>query len=591
LTLPAVSPDPDDSATLNFVRDLYSDARSEKRKLKTNWDRYYRLLRNQSWSEFRPQWMPSPSSAELYPGYATLVAWMTDQAPSFMVAPEVPKNTQVPQEALEQKSKDMKSVLHARWVTGDFQTQQEMMVLDALTFGGGIAKTGFDPASDSGKGDVTYSRIDPYSVYPDPHGSNEDDIRYLIEARDASLYEIRQRFPERGHLVEGEARTDSDSRPRIQGLEIVPQTNLSATGVTGDWPGTASPGMPPRFGPTPGTRTEDYTETARLLECWVKATKRVTSIIGGQRADIDIPYWQFVAIAGNVVLTEDTSNPFSHGGLPYIRFPLAHTGEWWSIAMTEQILPALIALNRLLASLQINAELTGNPILLEDERAGTQRTKVINRPGSRITKSPGSEVRWLDPPRAGPDIFSLIAYYREAIDRALGISAVARGEAFRRREAAASVDAVQEASFVRIRSIVRSMERALSRATDQIASNVVQFFTEPRNIAQVGLQGELDMLALGARHFQLPQMNLETQELESYVPIDFKVYVEAGSSLPTSRLAKAAEGDSLYQMGALDLLTLLEEFHQVPNAKHIAQTVQQQSLQAAFTAAAQKGQR
>lgn len=589
MSLPAVQPDIKDSETLAFVNELFNESRRKKREQIDRWNKYYRAFRNKTWSEYRASWMPAPSSSELFPGYHTLAAWMTDQRPTMLVSPS-PNLKGLLQEDIDAdimklKAMEMQEVLASWWINTGCGRQVEQAIFDTLNYGCGIMKTGWDQGLDRGLGNAFMRRLDPYRALPDPYGSSNDDIRYFVEVSDVPMLDIFTRFPDRANWVSPENRRDTSlQRPPDGGLHVVPMANPGATGVVGEFPGTPSANMPARYGypggPGPAMNPEDYTKTTTLIECWVKSTEKyVTPFIedGQYKGDLTLekPIWQYVAVAGGVVLTPDISNPFEHGELPYVRLPMCEIGEYWSIPMTEQILPALTALNRLAAAVQLNAELVGNPILVEDEQAGISRTKIANRPGGRLRKNQGSDVHWLEPPSVSGTIYDMISFWRETIDRTLGLSAVSRGSTMRRRESEGAVDAVQEASFVRVRSILRNMEEALRQAGRQVAANMGQFFIEPRNISRVGPTGSESYLSLGPRHFQVPT-SLENGKIET-IPLDFDITIQAGSSLPISRAARAAEIDSLFFMGVVDDEAVLD-VHDIAQRDKIIQRVQEKKV-------------
>lgn len=592
MALPAVDPAPDHRPTLGLVHELFQDARQEKRKRIGTWNKYYRLTRNRSWSAHRESWLPSPSASEIFPTLHTLVAWCTDQRPRSFVSPS-PDTLEFSRppaaDLITRLTGDMQQVLDSNAIIRDTQTQHQMALWDMFTFGAGILKTGWDPTLDFGQGDVVCRRVDPYAILPDPAASSMDDARYILEVRKVPLFEIKSRFGSRGNRAgETGASDDLDERPDITGDRELLSGNLASTGVTGAFPGVSTPGVPPRFGPVAHSPA-DYTTEVLLKECWVRNTRRVTipALEDGRIVEKswEVPYWEYIAEAGGVILNDDTTNPFEHGGCPYTRLPMVETGDFWSVPLVEHLAQAQIALNRLLAAMQLYAEMCGNPIFLEPENSGIARTKIVNRPGMRLTYNPGGgPPQWMTPPSMAREVFDLVGYWREEIDRISGISAVARGSSLRRREPAQAVDAVQEASFVRIRAVLRNLEEAIRRTANQTAANVVQFFLEPRTIAKVGPDGSDGYLQLGARHFQYPDMVAGKVEM---VPLHFDVYMQAGSSLPISRQARAAEIDTLFTMGLVDPETVLT-VHDVPDKARALEYAKQQQ-EAAAAAAAQKG--
>lgn len=584
MSLPALAPDIKDTDTLGFVEELFNDARRKKKDQIEKWNRFYRAFRNRSYSEFRQSWLPSPSSSDIFAGYTTMAAWMTDQRPVMLVSPSPNLKGMLPEEIdpelMKLKSLEMQEVLASWWINRGEGAQIEMALYDTLLYGCGILKTGWDQSLDRGLGDAFLRRVDPYRCLNDPAASSIDDSRYFIEVSEVPLIELYSRFPERGHLVKAGNTPSSDLvRPRESGWNVVPMANPAATGVAGEFPGTASANMPARYGWPGPMGSEDYTKTVTLIECWVKSTEEysVPFIEGGEwKGDLklDKPIWQYVAVAGGVVLTPDISNPFEHGQLPYIRLPYMRIGEFWEVSLTEHILPAQIALNRLAAAVQLNAELVGNPILLEDENAGISRTKIVNRPGARLKKNAGSEVQWLNPPAISGEIYNMIEYWKQTIRETIGVSAV-MSNTMRRRESEGAVDAVQEASFVRVRAVLRNMEESLRIAGGQVASNISEYYIEGRTISKVG-GGESDtFLTLQPRHFQIttakPGGKVESTNL------DFDVTIAAGSTLPVSRQAQAAEADALFFMGAVDDEFVLER-HGVSQRDKILQRVNEKKV-------------
>lgn len=582
MTLPDRTPTQSDGDTLGFVMELFSEARRDKRQYLERWNRYYRAFRNKTYSEFRPAWAPSPSASEIFPSYHTLVSWMTDQTPDIRVSarPEVKDGISSPPEAVIEKAQDMQSLVSSWWVNHGVTKELQMSLFDLLTFGTGVLKTGWDQGYQNGLGDAFLRRADPYNILPDPHAAGIDDSRYFFEVSRVPIFEILSRFPDRGHLVKPDAGKGEDVRPSVKsGFEVIPMGNPAATGVTGAFPGTASANMPARFGYPGSQGYEDYTRTVLLIECWVRTTESYTVPLitaGEYKGNIDYerPVWQYVCIANGVVLTPDVSNPFNHGQLPYLRIPYVETGEWWSVPLTEHVGPAQVALNRLLAAIQTSAELVGNPIWMETEDAGISRTKIINRPGSRIVRNAGSDAGWVNPPAVSSNVADMASFWIDEIDKITGVAAV-RGQNLRRREPTGAVEAVQEAAFVRVRAVLRNVEEGLRLAANQTVSNIAQFYLEPRTVAMVGPKGSNnDYLILDPKHFYLPMSSEEGLE---NVPVNFDAWIEAGSTQPLSRAARAAEIDSLYFMGVVDDEAVADA-HDLPDRQNVLQRAQEKKV-------------
>lgn len=569
---------------LSLVRELFKDASRAHRKLIPTWNRNYRLVRNRGWSDFRAAWLPSPSSSEVYPTIHTLVSYLTSQnpVPTTSAFPPADLPVRADQQLLAKKAEWMDQDMRSWQVTSDAMRHVRTSLWDSFMYGCGILKTGYDLSANDGEGAPTLVRADPYTILPDPTASSINDLRYLIEARDAPVFEVRRRFPHTDPTPGPTSSWATERRPEAASLEVVPNANLAATGVTGLFPGTPTPGIPSRFAYPRSGSPFDYTETVRLIECWVREadTISVPVIQEGERVDditIDVPRWRLIVVAGEEVIHDD-DNPFTHNQLPYVRLPMVEIGEWWSMSLAEHLAPLQIAINRLLAALQQNAEITGNPVLIDYTASNTSRTNWQARPGTRTTAaSPQVKPEWMDPPRM-PDIYlQLVNDYRAAIDRISGISDVARGQALRRREPAQAVDSAQEASFTRIGDVLRNMEDSLRGAYDQVASNIAQYSIEHRDIPIVGPDNPTptSYLSLPPKAYYYP-VGLPDNKVEDY-QVAFRVAIEAGSSLPLSHQARAAELMALLFAGVVDPIYVLSQL-KPPGWQEVAQRLQSQPM-------------
>ncbi len=155
-----------------------------------------------------------------------------------------------------------------------------------------------------------------------------------------------------------------------------------------------------------------------------------------------------------------------------------------------------------------------------------------------------------------------VKFHVEEMERTSGLSAISRGMAGQGRLASDVYDSAQEAGFVRIRLAQRNLEFCLRRAGQKYVSLIAEFYIEPRFMALVGPEGKQSSGLLAAQHFWMP--GKDGKEL----PLRFMVSVRAGSMLPTSRNARIAEIDTLFNMGAVDRPVVLEA-HNVPNAAQI----------------------
>jgi len=403
------------------------------------------------------------------------------------------------------------------------------------------------------------TRVDPFRFYPDPQASSMDDANYFIEARSMSLQELERRWPGSVSKLNGEYEDEAlDEREDIyRQSSKVPMANPGGvSGVSTQW---GRPGA----GRNPGSKSHAEDQGVSVYEAWIRENNHYTNDDGDIYVDDS---WRVIVVAGNhVVMNEAAKDIWSHAKHPYSRLVFNELGEFWGISLVEHLAPLQFSINRLLAAIQSNAELIGNPVMVEDNRSGVQRTKVVNKPGQRITKAAGSEFGWLDPPEMPNYISDLVRFYIGEMERVSGLSAIVRGATPTGRNAQGVLDSVQEAAFVRVRNALRNVEYTLGEAGNLISSLIVENYTQPRMVAVVGDSGAKSSLALAARHF-----TVATEQ--GAVPLQYQLWVQAGSSLPISRQARAQEADTLFAMGALDHQAILEA-HDYPNRDEIVKRI------------------
>lgn len=568
----------------NGIRNLYTSASKAKQARVAQWDRNWKLLNNRVWPEARAQWLPAPSLSEIMPIIASIVAWQTDQRPKMNCVPQVDLNAAYATD-LSGMCQDMETCIYAAWQQHLFEAECEKVCWDTGTFGTGIYKSLWDSSFSEGLGDISMVRVDPYTFFPDPQATSMADANYFLEVRTMALQEVDRRWPGSAKYLNEMYETDTDRRPELYtGNGNQPMANPAALPGGTQWyglPGQAHDHIYMNKGVT-------------VIEAWLRETEIIKPTKEQLKADPEAEdkihdQWRCVIIASNIVLfNERAIDLWNHGRHPYSRQVFQDMGEFWGISLVEHLAPLQIAINRLLAAIQMNAELCGNPTFMEDTRSGLQRTQIVNKPGQRLTKNPGSETAWLVPPPMSSDVPNLIQFYLHEMERISGLSAISRGMSPQGRNAADVLDAIQEAGFVRVRLSLRNMERALMEQGNLLTSLIVENYTGPRIISIVGPDGERTVRQLNGKHFYVPSMPPQApQQIDPQtgqpkpqpppdpMPLSFKVRIQAGSSLATAATARKQEVGQLFGLGVIDRQAVLDTID-FPGRAAILQRMQMQ---------------
>jgi hypothetical protein len=223
--------------------------------------------------------------------------------------------------------------------------------------------------------------------------------------------------------------------------------------------------------------------------------------------------------------------------------------------------------------------------------SGLSRTQMMNRPGMRVEMSGAmanstQKPNWLTPPELPQFVMNTVQFWISRMENISGLSGPQKGQPTSGRAAQQTVQATQEAGFVRIRSALRNLERTLGKIGNLVANLIVQNYDAPRIVSIVGDDGTDTAIRLAAQHFYVPKKDKDGKLIAE--PLKFSLVVKAGSSAPTSRQARIAEADALFSMHAIDAQAVLQA-HAWPNWQSVVKRMQEQAQAQAAAQAAAKG--
>ena len=397
------------------------------------------------------------------------------------------------------------------------------MLWDSAICGAGIVKAVWDSGLDSGLGNVALQRRDPWKIYPDPDATSMDDLAYIFEVNRMTYDEIQRRFPETSAALLDEITMTGDTGDVSQ-RPSVDNNMVNRMVVPGNIPGNLGT---PWGRPGQGTRSVEQvmTEGVNVYECWIRENvteeRETTDPLLGETEIVVSDSWRVVVYSGAHVLLDTTAEElWQHDRHPYARYVDDETGEFWPVPIVTYLAPCQIAIDRLFASMQSNAELTGNPIFMDVANSGLARTQIVNRPGLRLSmdaqvaNTNGAKPQWLSPPPMSSDVLQLISLWRSVMENISGLSSTQKGQAPGGRQAQQTIQSAQEAGFVSIRASQRNMETCLAKAGTLLVHLIAQNYTTPRVVAIVGDKGTETSLLLAARHFYSPSRNFDTKKYD-----------------------------------------------------------------------------
>lgn len=562
-----------DVELISKLRNLFIRARDARRARHDTWIRNYRLVNNRLGTTGMSNWMPSPRDSEIYPTLSSLVAWMMDNNTIVDAIPSADPHTDY-YDFISKLSNDLASVIYTNWLVEDYNSQIKLSLWDAFIYGVGIIKNIWDGELSGGYGNAMMKRVDPWKFYIDPQASSFDDMEYCVEAGRMSYDELERRYPMARAVVEmsGGADLQIDERPNaFTDQSKMPYANAGNIPGSGTF-GNLGSNVVGNFGrPRQNRKTDDkgvvvYEFWLRENDTWEDDYKDVP---GDDRPESDLHVsskWRVIVMAnGEILMDEYAEDLWSHGQHPYERYVFDDIGEFYGISLVDHLAYPQIYINRLITMLEHNAELCGNPVLLEPSSANTTRIPIVNRPGQRIPLSGAAAMQnkpeWMVPPPMPAIVMDLVNFWIQRLENTSGLSAITKGSTPNQRNAEGVINTIQEAAFVRVRAALGNLEKTLERSARKIADLIIDNYTQKRIMAIIGPEGEKTAITLFSRHFYAPSD-------EGNTPLKFIIQIRAGSTTPTSRQARVAEADKLFTQGAIDDLAVLQA-HQYPHAQEV----------------------
>lgn len=578
-------PKEDDHSLIQRLQQLYRAARRTKSDRYELWDRNYRLVHNRIGGKAAlttGSWPPAPRDSEIFPMLSSIVAWMADQHTIIDTQPAADPGSPF-YNFITDVAEDLGTVLQSNWQADDQDAQIKLVIWDALIYGAGWFKTVWDQSLAGGLGNPKTVRVDPYSIYIDPHANDLADAEYLVERRLMSIDEIERRWPGKSSVVEAAIAStgELDQRPAFgTDSSRIPKANVgNLPGGNGRWGGVSQ-----------GNGYNDKLANIIVSEFWLRENEEWYEDDFPEPIDpTDLPpyneklvrdKWRVVVLAANEILMDEyAENLYTFRSHPYDRYLFDDVGELYGIALVDHLAYQQIYVNRLLAMMQTNAELLGNPIFLEPTNAGLDRVGIINRPGQRLRvngQGMNNKPDWLQPPSMPQSVKELVDFWIQRMENIAGLSAASKGNtgASNSRTSDQVMNTIQEAAFVRIRAAISNMERTLTQVGYKLADLIIDNYNTARFVSVAGPKSSQSSIALRPHHFLIPTE-------QGQAPLKYTLNINAGSALPTSRQARAQQADRAFAIGTFDRQAWYEA-NQIPNWQAIEQRIAQQIAQGSW---------
>ena len=452
----------------------------------------------------------------IFEAVETIVPIVTAHAHQFVVLPGSENEDSM------KRAANLQKVLSRKYETLEMQKKLEEVTRHLLCYRVGVAKWEWGYEKD----DVDVRVIDPRMILVPRMNLDPHDLPYKIEIQEYSKGEMEEYFPD--------AKMD----------ELSQESNIDIG------------------------KTSDSKKLYRVYEVWT--SEMVAWFCSKKLLERQSnPYYDFkgeekaylkktrkgAKIAKKLVF----SNIFDRPTDPYVFFTTYAVGEdpFGSVSLVEVGIPIQDAINTQKRRIIDNLRRMGNGQVYVDSDAMSQEEAdnitdevglIIRGEGvasqSKIKREPGTQL-----PSAH---FSNLTHSEMVFDNIVGVHSSTRGAGGGNTLGQDIISRQQD--FTRVDLITRVLNRGVARIAMGLVQMMKMYYTETQVVKIIGEEGAIEFV------------KLNKDDIEDYI----EIIVKSGETLPMDKVSLRTEAVQLWQLGALDPVTLFERL-EFPNAAKSAE--------------------
>lgn len=382
MTVQPSTPRVGEARLAEWVESLYLDSEKAKddQASTSNWEDWLNSYWGDLWDRDMPSFKPPIVVNELQSLLLQEVSDLTDSPPRIFIQPD--SNS-------KDRDRSREKALTAYWKREFVDHQIMLATLDAAIFPMGFIGVTYDPTADYGRGKLITRARSPYSVFPDPDATDDDDWRYVVLRDVMDVVAIRDTWVDHG------PRVMPDQKYSLKDTDAHSKTH-AVTGLSGKYAG-------PMYSGTAGfTKIDGYIKArAAVLSTFILDNAVEEEIIerlneDAQKSLVSVkrkkyPYGRLIQVSNGVVLY-DGPNPYLRR-FPLVRVslqPTIHT-FWPPGSILSGVLELYKSANKLDSLVVESAIRLNSGMIIASTNSGIDPSTFTNIPGQIILKAPNSE--------------------------------------------------------------------------------------------------------------------------------------------------------------------------------------------------------
>ena len=456
----------------------------------------------------------------------------------------------------------LQSQLDDLWYMRDMATLVPEWLTDYLVYGTGIVKLNWNMYDDLPDCDI----VDPFSFYVHPSATKLENAQWIIHMAPRPLYEIKELFPEKGHLVKSEGKMSEYEALKITDVQ---QGNRSLTQVTD------SNGKATQYFEGKTEAMQSLEERALLVEVYMRDgsldyineedDKGEVKKVGKPKYPGGI---RKVCMANDVILYDGPSryqflDKMNRCPYPFPFVVMKNGGSahsFWGKPEPKRLKSLNLALDRIASQVMDNIHLMANPMWTVDETADVA-DQINNKPGSIIRKRGPGAVQMVQPASMPGYVFNFYQLMVDMFETVSGVTKATMGKQEPNVTSGVQAQVYRSAATNKIDFKARQLDAAMQILGQMWIAMIKNMGTEMHSLSMKDADGN---------QAEVVYMGMEFNE------VDQMVRARVGSMLPDNRAYIEEKILSLTQAGLIQDPEYVLENMQLPGVERLIKQMRDQ---------------
>ena len=550
-------PSHEEKELIKKIHAMMDSARKARRKTSELWRESEKLYMGNHWEGLS---MPE------YKNQLTLdmIANVIDtQIPIMSSQP--PKIDVIPVGATEESkfvAKTLQAQLDDLWYMRDMATLVPEWLTDYLVYGTGIVKLNWNMHDDLPDCDM----VDPFSFYVNPSATKLENAQWIIHMAPRPLYEIKELFPEKGHLVKSMGKMSEYEALKITEVNHGGKSLIQVTD---------SHGTETNYFEGETEAMQNLEERALLVEVYMRDGSLEYTQEDSDKDKVGKPKYpgglRKICMANDIILYDGPSryqflDKMNRCPYPFPYVVMKNGGSahsFWGKPEPKRLKSINLALDRIASQVMDNVHLIANPMFIVDETADVQ-DQINNKPGSVIRKRGPGQVSMLQPASIPGYVFNFYQLLVDMFETVSGVNKATMGKQEPNVTSGVQAQVYRTASTSKIDFKSRQLDSAMQILGSMWIAMIKHMGTENHSLSMKDSEGN--------------EAEVVYQGME-FADIDQMVRARVGSMLPDNRTYVEEKILSLAQAGLIQDPEYILENMQLPGIERLINEMREKKQQ------------